>query len=151
MDVDNSGKSYYGETSLYLVSLDGSFDGMVDLGELDKPFHLYIALLTRPIDKEGPIYDFCWSPTSREFVVCYGCKQNKGVYMLEPDHYADMPSRTQLFDSKTKPTHSFGSQHRNVLLYQPQGRLLLSAGFGNLAGGVDIWDVSTRNKVAEFK
>lgn len=62
-----------------------------------------------------------------------------------------MPARTQLFDSKAKPVHSFGSQHRNVLLYQPQGKLLLSAGFGNLAGGVDVWDVSTRQKVAEFK
>ncbi|RSH94843.1 hypothetical protein EHS25_004649 [Saitozyma podzolica] len=116
-DVDATGKSYYGETNLYLVSLDGSFDGLVDL------------------DKEGPIYDFCWSPTSREFSVCYGY----------------MPARTQLFDSKAKPVHSFGSQHRNVLLYQPQGKLLLSAGFGNLAGGVDVWDVSTRQKVAEFK
>ncbi|WWC66619.1 uncharacterized protein I206_100522 [Kwoniella pini CBS 10737] len=116
-DVDVTGKSYYGETNLYLVSLDGSFDGLVDL------------------DKEGPIYDFTWSPNSREFVVCYGY----------------MPARVQLFDSKAKPVFSFGSQHRNFLLYQPQGRLLLSAGFGNLAGGVDIWDVSTRNKVAEFK
>ncbi|KAK6905471.1 hypothetical protein I203_106300 [Kwoniella mangroviensis CBS 8507] len=116
-DVDATGKSYYGETNLYLISLDGSFDGLVDL------------------DKEGPIYDFTWSPNSREFVVCYGY----------------MPARVQLFDMKAKPVHSFGSQHRNFLLYQPQGRLLLSAGFGNLAGGVDIWDVSTRNKVAEFK
>ncbi|ORY22695.1 eukaryotic translation initiation factor eIF2A-domain-containing protein [Naematelia encephala] len=116
-DVDATGKSYYGETNLYLVSLDGSFDGLVDL------------------DKEGPIYDFTWSPTSREFVVCYGY----------------MPARVQLFDMKAKPLHSFGAQHRNFLSYQPQGRLLLSAGFGNLAGGVDIWDVSTRNKVAEFK
>ena len=33
MDVDSTGKSYYGETNLYLVSLDGSFDGLVDLGE----------------------------------------------------------------------------------------------------------------------
>jgi translation initiation factor 2A len=32
-DVDATGKSYYGETNLYLVSLDGSFDGLVDLGE----------------------------------------------------------------------------------------------------------------------
>lgn len=62
-----------------------------------------------------------------------------------------MPARTQLFDSKAKPLHFFGGQHRNTLLYQPQGKLLLSAGFGNLAGGVDIWDMSTRNKVAEFK
>ncbi|KAK8861714.1 hypothetical protein IAR55_002537 [Kwoniella newhampshirensis] len=116
-DVDNTGKSYYGETNLYLVSLDGSFDGLVDL------------------DKAGPINDFAWSPISREFVVCYGF----------------MPSKTQLFDSKAKPVHSFGNQHRNFVQYQPQGRLLLSAGFGNLAGGVDVWDVSTRTKVAEFK
>ncbi|OCF36320.1 translation initiation factor 2A [Kwoniella heveanensis BCC8398] len=116
-DVDATGKSYYGETNLYLVSLDGSFDGLVEL------------------DKQGPIYDFTWSPTSRDFVVCYGY----------------MPARVQMFDLKAKPVHSFGSQHRNFLLYQPQGRLLISAGFGNLAGGVDVWDVSTRNKVAEFK
>ena len=32
-DVDATGKSYYGETNLYLVSLDGSFDGMVELGQ----------------------------------------------------------------------------------------------------------------------
>jgi hypothetical protein len=38
-DVDNTGKSYYGETNLYLISLDGSFDGMVDLGKL-KPLAL---------------------------------------------------------------------------------------------------------------
>lgn len=62
-----------------------------------------------------------------------------------------MPARTQLFDIKNKPQHSFGSDPRNFLLYQPQGKLLLSAGFGNLAGGVDVWDMSTRNKVAEFK
>ncbi|KAK4686187.1 translation initiation factor 2A, partial [Tremellales sp. Uapishka_1] len=116
-DVDNTGKSYYGETNLYLASVDGSFDGMVEL------------------DKEGPIYDFNWNPTSREFSVCYGY----------------MPARTQVFDNKAKAVHSFGSGHRNFLSYQPQGKLLLSAGFGNLAGGVDIWDVSTRKKVAEFK
>ncbi|ORX35304.1 eukaryotic translation initiation factor eIF2A-domain-containing protein [Kockovaella imperatae] len=116
-DVDQSGKSYYGETNLYLLSVDGSFDSMVDL------------------DKEGPIYDFGWNPTSREFAVCYGY----------------MPARVQLYDLKAKPQHSFGAQHRNLLLYQPQGRLLITAGFGNLAGGVDVWDISTRNKVAEFK
>lgn len=63
----------------------------------------------------------------------------------------DTPARVQLYDTKNKPVHSFGSGHRNFLRYQPQGKLLLSAGFGNLAGGVDVWDMSTRNKVAEFK
>lgn len=69
-DVDNTGKSYYGETNLYLVSLDGSFDGLVEL------------------DKEGPIYDFVWSPTSREFTVCYGCRfylspRTRGILLTE--------------------------------------------------------------------
>jgi translation initiation factor 2A len=62
-----------------------------------------------------------------------------------------MPAKIQMFDAKTKPVYSFGNHPRNFLLYQPQGKLLLTAGFGNLAGGVDVWDISTRNKVAEFK
>jgi translation initiation factor 2A len=62
-----------------------------------------------------------------------------------------MPSQVKLFDTKAKPIHSFGAAPRNFLSYQPQGRLLLSAGFGNLAGGIDVWEISTRKKVAEFK
>lgn len=61
-----------------------------------------------------------------------------------------MPARTQMFDIRAKAIHSFGSAPRNFLSYQPQGRLILSAGFGNLAGGIDVWEVSTRKKVAEF-
>lgn len=33
-DVDKSGKSYYGETTLYLLSSNGVFDSRIDLGEL---------------------------------------------------------------------------------------------------------------------
>ena len=33
-EVDKSGKSYYGETTLYLMSADGSFDSRIHLGEL---------------------------------------------------------------------------------------------------------------------
>lgn len=31
-DVDRSGKSYYGETTLYLLGASGGFDSRVDLG-----------------------------------------------------------------------------------------------------------------------
>lgn len=55
-EVDNSNKSYYGETGLYLLSAAGNFDCRVTL------------------DKEGPIHDFTWSPNSKEFGVVYGCK-----------------------------------------------------------------------------
>jgi len=116
-DVDNSGKSYYGETNLYLISLDGSYECKVQL------------------DKEGPIYDFAWNPNSREFGVVYGF----------------MPARTVLFDVKANPVHSFGSLPRNFLSYQPQGRLFISAGFGNLTGTVDIHDLRTRKLVCQFQ
>lgn len=33
-DVDKSGKSYYGETTLYLLSVSGTFDSRIDLGML---------------------------------------------------------------------------------------------------------------------
>jgi uncharacterized protein with WD repeat len=32
-EVDRSGKSYYGETTLYLLSANGGFDSRVDLGK----------------------------------------------------------------------------------------------------------------------
>lgn len=56
-DVDNSNKSYYGETGLYLLSAAGNFDCRVTT-----------------TDKEGPIHDFSWSPNSKEFAVIYGCE-----------------------------------------------------------------------------
>ncbi|CAI4214642.1 unnamed protein product [Parascedosporium putredinis] len=53
-DVDKSNKSYYGETTLYLLSAKGDFDARVTL------------------DKDGPIHDVAWSPNSKEFGVVYG-------------------------------------------------------------------------------
>jgi translation initiation factor 2A len=62
-----------------------------------------------------------------------------------------MPARTVLFDVKANPVHSFGSLPRNFLSYQPQGRLFISAGFGNLTGTVDIHDLRTRKLVCQFQ
>ncbi|KAI5297142.1 hypothetical protein KEM56_005048, partial [Ascosphaera pollenicola] len=53
-DVDKSGKSYYGETTLYLLSANGAIDSHITL------------------DKEGPIHDVSWSPAGTEFGVVYG-------------------------------------------------------------------------------
>lgn len=54
-EVDNSGKSYYGETGgFYLLSAAGNFE------------------LRLTLDKEGGIHDFNWSPNSKEFGVIYG-------------------------------------------------------------------------------
>ena len=34
-EVDKTGKSYYGETTLYLLSANGGFDSRIDLGTFD--------------------------------------------------------------------------------------------------------------------
>jgi len=45
-EVDKSGKSYYGETTLYLMSANGGFDSRIDLGKL-KPWVSHEGRLTQ--------------------------------------------------------------------------------------------------------
>lgn len=37
-EVDKTGKSYYGETTMYLLSANGGFDSRVDLGMMSKSY-----------------------------------------------------------------------------------------------------------------
>lgn len=106
-EVDKSGKSYYGETTLYLLSANGGFDSRIDL------------------DKDGPIHDVTWSPNSKEFGVVYGY----------------MPAKTTIFNTKANATHDFALGPRNTILFSPHGNFVLVAGFGNLAGQMDIYDM----------
>ncbi|KAL8733520.1 MAG: hypothetical protein Q9181_003553 [Wetmoreana brouardii] len=106
-EVDKSGKSYYGETTLYLLSVNGEFDSRIEL------------------DKDGPIHDVTWSPNSKEFGVVYGY----------------MPAKTTLFNTRAKATYSFALAPRNTITFSPHGRFVLVAGFGNLAGQMDIYDL----------
>jgi len=106
-DVDKSNKSYYGETTLYLLSAKGDFDARVTL------------------DKDGPIHDVAWSPNSKEFGVVYGY----------------MPAKTTIFNHRAVATHSFPIGPRNKIIFSPAGRFALVAGFGNLAGQIDIYDL----------
>ncbi|KAL8949812.1 MAG: hypothetical protein Q9222_004114 [Ikaeria aurantiellina] len=106
-EVDKSGKSYYGETTLYLLSVNGGFDSRIEL------------------DKDGPIHDVTWSPNSKEFGVVYGY----------------MPAKTTLFNTRAVAAHSFALGPRNTIIFSPHGRFVLVAGFGNLAGQMDIYDL----------
>jgi len=106
-EVDKSNKSYYGETTMYLLSANGSFDARVTL------------------DKEGPIHDVAWSPNSKEFGVIYGY----------------MPAKTTIFNHRAVPQHSFPLGPRNTIIFSPTGRFALVAGFGNLAGQIDVYDL----------
>ncbi|KAL7958484.1 eukaryotic translation initiation factor eIF2A domain-containing protein [Trichoderma compactum] len=111
-DVDRSGKSYYGETTLYLLSTNGTLDARVTL------------------DKEGPIHDVSWSPSSRQFGVVYGY----------------MPAKTTIFNDRGVAVHSFPLGPRNTITFSPTGRFVLVAGFGNLAGQIDVYDLEKDNR-----
>ncbi|KAJ4412815.1 hypothetical protein N0V91_000577 [Didymella pomorum] len=117
-DVDKTNKSYYGETNMYILSANGSFDSRIQL------------------DKEGPIHDVSWSPNSKEFGVVYGY----------------MPAKTTIFNARAVPQHSFDLGPRNTINFSPHGRFVLVAGFGNLAGDVDIYDLERNyHKICTIK
>ena len=77
------------------------------------------------LDKEGPIHDVAWSPNSKEFGVIYGY----------------MPAKTTIFNQRAVATHSFPIGPRNTIIFSPTGRFVLVAGFGNLAGQIDVYDL----------
>jgi translation initiation factor 2A len=53
-DVDATNQSYYGESSLHFLRVDGSVEGAV------------------PLPKDGPVHDVAWSPRGNEFCALYG-------------------------------------------------------------------------------
>eukprot|EP01027_Heterolobosea_sp_BB2_P006199 GEZU01009394.1.p1 GENE.GEZU01009394.1~~GEZU01009394.1.p1 ORF type:complete len:690 (-),score=234.09 GEZU01009394.1:63-2132(-) len=83
------------------------------------------------LDKEGPIHDVQWNPKGKEFVVVYGFT----------------PSKAALFDTKANPVFDFGTSPRNTARWNPQGRFLCLAGFGNLAGDMVFWDMYTKKQI----
>lgn len=43
--------------------------------------------------------------------------------------------------------YELGTAPRNVIHYNPQGNILLLAGFGNLRGQVELWDIQSRKLI----
>lgn len=122
-EVDKTNKSYYGETTLYVLSANGGFDSRIELGKQSRALsHPRTNVVP---DKEGPIHDVSWSPKSNSFAVVYGY----------------MPAKTVIFNSKGQVVHTFALGPRNTVLFSPHGRFVLVAGFGNLAGQMDIYDL----------
>ncbi|KAF0307178.1 Eukaryotic translation initiation factor 2A [Amphibalanus amphitrite] len=113
-DVDKTGQSYYGETSIYCLDTKGA------------TAHL------QPGGKKGPVYAFEWSPLGTEFCLVYGF----------------MPAKATLYNMKADPVFEFEPAHRNAVFYNPQGNLLALAGFGNLRGKIEVWDMEARKQVA---
>ena len=55
--------------------------------------------------------------------------------------YGYMPAKTTIFNTRAVATYSFSLGPRNTILFSPHGRFVLVAGFGNLAGQMDVYDL----------
>lgn len=116
-DVDKTNQSYYGESKLNYLTLDGSHDGLV------------------PLRKEGPVHDVQWSYTGKEFAVVYGF----------------MPAMATVFDKKCNPLLELGTGPYNTIRWNPKGKFLCLAGFGNLPGDMAFWDYVEKKQLGTTK
>lgn len=64
--------------------------------------------------------------------------------------FAVTPTKTVLFDSRVKILHDFGTAPHNYISFNPQGRLIALAGFGNMSGKLNIFDRRTLAKVTSI-
>lgn len=62
----------------------------------------------------------------------------------------DTPMKAVIFDSHVRVLHDFGTAPQNFVAFNPQGRLIALAGFGNLSGRVNVYDRRTLEKVASI-
>ncbi|CAN6543199.1 unnamed protein product [Malus baccata var. baccata] len=77
-----------------------------------------------PLRKEGPVHDVQWSHSGSEFAVVYGF----------------MPAKATVFDKKCNPLLELGTGPYNTIRWNPKGKFLCLAGFGNLPGDMAFWD-----------
>ncbi|XP_034939698.1 eukaryotic translation initiation factor 2A [Chelonus insularis] len=85
------------------------------------------------LQEHGTIHSVEWSPKGNEFCVIFG----------------SMPTNAKIFNTKCEPIHEFGKGYRNSIYYNPHGNILLLAGFGNLRGTMEIWDVEKKKLIAQ--
>ena len=73
-ETDSSGKSYYGETGLYIIRNDGTSDNLAN----------YLS--------KGNIYDCNWDPSGKHFIVVHGKIPPKvSIFNLQLDLLVDFP------------------------------------------------------------
>lgn len=122
-EVDETGVSYYGSTRLVLLETSGANKSF----ELNK-------------DNWGqylPIQGVGWSPVNDTFVLIRGF-QPSHVTLWKWDHNTSTITQLQTLLEKS---------HRNTVKWNPFGNLVLLAGFGNLAGDMDVFGTTRDSDV----
>lgn len=82
------------------------------------------------LDKDGPIHSVEWHPSSTKPLFCVS--------------YGFVPPRIALIDSNCQIVHSFGEMHVNQIHFNPFGNLVIFAGFGNLRGGLSVYNAEKK-------
>ncbi|KAJ0035843.1 hypothetical protein Pint_26123 [Pistacia integerrima] len=123
-DVDKTNQSYYGESKLNYLTMDGTHEGLV------------------PLRKEGPVHDVQWSHSGSEFAVVYGC-----ILLLLQKLNLIMPASATVFDKRCRPLLELGSGPYNTIRLNPKGKFLCLAGFGNLPGDMAFWDYEDKKQL----
>lgn len=62
-----------------------------------------------------------------------------------------MPASTTFYNVRGEIIHQAGEGDKNSIYYNPFGTLVILAGFGNLSGRVDIWDVKLKKEIASLR
>ncbi|CAK9813891.1 Eukaryotic translation initiation factor 2A [Anthophora quadrimaculata] len=126
---NNQGTNVLLMTSTEVDDTNASYYGRQTLHYLSTKGETAIVTLKN----KGPIHAVQWSPKNTEFCVVYGF----------------MPAKASLFNLKCEPIFEFGALHRNSIYYNPQGNILILTGFGNLRGGIELWDVDNRKLISK--
>lgn len=88
-----------------------------------------------PLRKEGPVHDVQWSSSGMEFAVVYGF----------------MPAQATIYDRKCNPLLELGTGPYNTIRWNPKGKFICLAGFGNLPGDMAFWDYSEKKLLGSTK
>ncbi|XP_057430472.1 uncharacterized protein LOC130749682 isoform X2 [Lotus japonicus] len=62
-----------------------------------------------------------------------------------------MPAKATLFDKNCNPLLELGTGPYNTIRWNPKGRFLCLAGFGNLPGDMVFWDYADKKQLAATK
>ncbi|XP_028405546.1 eukaryotic translation initiation factor 2A-like [Dendronephthya gigantea] len=87
------------------------------------------------LPKKGPIYAIDWNPNSSQFCVVYGY----------------MPAKATIFNLKCESVFDFGTGPRNAAYFNAHGSILCLAGFGNLRGNMEFWDVKRFKEINKLQ
>lgn len=81
------------------------------------------------------IHDVKWSGLGEYFIVISGMQ----------------PAVATLYDKDSNPIFEFGKRYRNTIRIDPFSNAAIIGGFGNLAGEIDVWDLSKHREIGATK